>query len=263
MMRSLLYFFLVVCYAFSAISMQYPRPMAGEQRIKVINYDPNAIHYYVGFYGYQSSILFDQSETISTISMGNSTGWQLVPQGNRLFLKPLNENAVTNATIITNRRIYHFELHAKEASGLEEPELAYEVRFLYLENAAASAAARNYASTIIPDITEANNLNFNYTISGSEKIAPLMVFDDGEFTYLRFKSTNSEIPAVFEVDNQGYESVINFKSIDDYIVIERTSAVFTLRAGSEVACLFNEEIPFQKKVIKKRKKGILQKKFQA
>ncbi|CAK8163352.1 type IV secretion system protein VirB9 [Candidatus Xenohaliotis californiensis] len=250
--------FILFLYANFALATQHPRPMAGEPRIKVINYNSNAIHYYLGFYGYQSSILFNIDETISTISMGNSTGWQLIPQNNRLFLKPLNANAETNATIITNRRIYHFELHAEEASSVNDPKLSYETRFLYLENTGITGT-RNYASTSIPDITETNNLNFNYTISGSEKISPTMVFDDGEFTYLRFKSINAELPAIFEVDNQGYESIINYKSIDDYIVIERVSAVFTLRAGSEVACLFNETIPFHKKEVKKRKKGILQK----
>lgn len=250
-------FIVIVLFIVPAMGVQYPRPMAGDPRIKVINYDPNGIHYYTGFFGYQSSILFDPNETISTISMGISTGWQLIPQGNRLFLKPLNQNAETNATILTNRRIYHFELHAKEATGLEDPQLSYETRFLYFNDFGYS---RNYASTIIPDITEADNLNFNYTISGSEKIAPIMVFDDGEFTYLRFKSVNAELPAIFEVDNQGYESIINYKSVEDYIVIERVSPVFTLRAGTEIGCLFNEEMPFHKKEVRKRKRGILQKK---
>lgn len=247
-------FLIIFCTAIHG--MQYPRPLAGEPRIKVMNYDSNAIHYYTGFYGYQSSIVFDLNETISTISMGDSTGWQLIPQGNRLFLKPITSAAETNATIITNMRIYHFEMHAKESDSMSNADLAYELRFLYSEN---NNPSMNYATTIIPDIADNdNNLNFNYSISGSDKIAPIMAFDDGEFTYLKFRNINVEMPAIFDVDARGNESIINYKSVDDYIVIERVSSLFTLRAGNEITCLFNENIPFIKEEVRKRKKGILQ-----
>uniref|UniRef100_A0A2C9LGC5 Conjugal transfer protein TrbG n=1 Tax=Biomphalaria glabrata TaxID=6526 RepID=A0A2C9LGC5_BIOGL len=135
---------------------------------------------------------------------------------------------------------------------MSNADLAYELRFLYAEN---SNPSMNYATTIIPDITDNNNdLNFNYSISGSDKIAPIMAFDDGEFTYLKFRTINVEMPAIFDVDARGNESIINYKSVDDYIVIERVSSLFTLRAGNEITCLFNENIPFIKEEVRKRKK---------
>jgi hypothetical protein len=44
---------------------------------------------------------------------------------------PIDDIADTNATVITNKRVYYFQLHAEEAAGLDDPRLAYEVRFLY------------------------------------------------------------------------------------------------------------------------------------
>lgn len=48
------------------------------------------------------------------------------------------------------------------------------------------------------------------------------------------------------VDSAGYESLVNFRTVDNYLIIERVSSVFTLRNGSSTVCLFNETIPFKK-----------------
>jgi hypothetical protein len=57
---------------------------------------------------------FEAGEDISTISMGNPTLWLVETLDNRLFLKPVGEdNSETNMTVLTNKRVYHFELVAK------------------------------------------------------------------------------------------------------------------------------------------------------
>lgn len=259
-MVGLLFFALLFFYSGDVYAKQEPRSIAADDHIKVINYNPQAIHKYTGFYGYQSSILFEPGEVIQNLSMGDPTGWQLLPQGNRLFIKPIDDIADTNATIITNKRVYYFEFHAEEATGLDDPRLAYEVRFLYpLFNSDEIYTTSNgdifdeANHTIIPDINDIEvvkkGLNFNYSIShvkGSQSIVPTKVFDDGKFTYLQFNKGNSDFPAVFMVDSKGYESLINFRTVDDYLIIERVGSVFTLRNGSSTVCLFNEKIPFKK-----------------
>ncbi|QKX01958.1 P-type conjugative transfer protein VirB9 [Wolbachia endosymbiont of Cruorifilaria tuberocauda] len=240
------------------LAKQEPRSIAANNHIKVINYNPQAIHKYTGFYGYQSSILFEQGEVIYNLSMGDPTGWQIVPQDNRLFIKPIDDIADTNATIITNKRVYYFEFHAEEATGLDDPRLAYEVRFLYpLFNNDEVYATNNgdileqASSVAIPDMNDIEvvkkGLNFDYFIShikGSESIVPNKVFDDGKFTYLQFNKISSNFPAIFIVDSAGYESLVNFRTVNDYLIIERVGSVFTLRNGSSTVCIFNEGIPF-------------------
>ncbi|TVS94638.1 P-type conjugative transfer protein VirB9, partial [Wolbachia pipientis] len=57
MIRVLFVALLFFCGGY-ALAKQEPRPIAGDNHIKVMNYNPQAIHKYTGFYGYQSSILF-------------------------------------------------------------------------------------------------------------------------------------------------------------------------------------------------------------
>jgi type IV secretion system protein VirB9 len=55
----------------------------------------------------------------------------LTPAGKRLFIRPLEIDAHTNMTIITNRRIYHFDIRSDEFTGKADEDLVYTVRFFY------------------------------------------------------------------------------------------------------------------------------------
>ena len=70
----------------------------------------------------------------------------------------------------------------------------------------------------IPDLTDIETakkgLNFDYLVShnrGSQRIVPLKIFDDNQFTYMQFAHINADLPSVFTVDSEGYESLINFR----------------------------------------------------
>ncbi|MET0154519.1 MAG: TrbG/VirB9 family P-type conjugative transfer protein [Rickettsiales bacterium] len=231
--------------AFPAAAMQESRPVAGEPRLRVITYNPNAIHHYIGHYVYQGSILFGKDEKILTVSLGNPAAWQVLPKDNRLFLKPIAvypEHTVTNMMVITEKRTYYFQLEGRIAENINDPQLAWETRFVYPEGDSAGDSLRQYApqSASEPDLTDLSRYNFNYTISGNEFTAPIRVFDDGEFTYLEYPDVNVDLPAIFLVDSQNKEAIVNFHVAGKYVVIERVAGRFTLRHGNDVTCLFNE-----------------------
>ena len=48
------------------------------------------------------------------------------------------------------------------------------------------------------------------------------------------------VPAFFMVDSRGEESLVNYRTVGDYIVIERVANRFTLRHGADIVCVFNE-----------------------
>ena len=109
-----------------------------------------------------------------------------------------------------------------------------------------------------PDLADPKRYNFSYTISGEAfDIEPIRIFDDGEFTFFKFRDINAEIPAIFLVDSQGREALINYRITDDYVVVERVTNRFTLRHGEDVICVFNEKmekkIAARKKAVKKKK----------
>lgn len=232
-------FMALVCSKASATIS--PRPIGGESRIKIINYMPNTVFRYVGHYMYQSIIEFALDEEIQTITMGTPTPWQLVPSGNRIFLKPVENNATTNMTVITNKRMYFFEMHAEEAHNIDDDSLTFIVKFIY-PNETTSAPVINMKVDTGPNLAKPELYNFDYKISGAAKeIEPLQVFDDGKFTYMKFRDVNADLPAVFVVDSAGKEGLINYRMSSGYMVVERVARRFTLRSGSDIICVFNEK----------------------
>ena len=234
--------FLVILSSQSSLALREPKPLLVDPRLRVIAYNPEDVFKFTGFYGYQASMEFEESESIESISMGDSVAWQVVPSGRRLFLKPIEPDATTNMTLITNKRVYHFELHAEEAADITDPNMVFNVKFVYPDEG-VSGSVKNFASNSsgMPDLTKPEKYNFQYTISGSNTIAPVKIFDNGEFTYFEFKDKNTEIPAIFLVDSQGKEAMVNYRVLGKYIVVERVNNKFTLRNGSDIVCVFNEK----------------------
>jgi len=217
-------------------------PLATDTRIRVVPYDVNEVFKFVGHYGFQSSIEFSPEEAIKTISVGDSIAWQIVPDANRIFIKPIEENPQTNMTVVTNKRTYQFELHGKHASNVRDQDMIFVLRFTYPGETDVSFLDKSR----VPEISQnPGRYNQNYTLSGPDRISPIRIFDDGEFTYFQFKDINADIPAFFNVDSEGREAIINFRTVGDYIVVERVSSMLTLRHGADVVCVYNESMPLQ------------------
>jgi len=216
-----------------------PHPIQIDHRVRIMVYKPDAVYKYVGHYRYESSIEFGEGEEIRTISMGDSTAWMLNPSGNRLFLKPVEQDATTNMTLITNKHVYLFELHARETDDIDDKDMIFIMRFIYPEDN-QTQTVKNYLDPVPDFNSEPWKYNFHYTISGNDDVAPLRIFDDGQFTYFQFKNKNADLPAFFMVNDQNEESLINYRMRGDYVVVERVAKRFTLRHGSDIVCVFNE-----------------------
>ncbi|MBV8939999.1 MAG: P-type conjugative transfer protein VirB9 [Alphaproteobacteria bacterium] len=231
----------------AALAALDTQPSLSDHRVRTAIWQPDQVFKFTGHYGFQSVIELSPDETIQTISMGDSTAWMLQPIGNRLFLKPIEPGATTNMTLITDKRTYLFELHAREAQDINDPDMTFILRFLHSGD--DLAVVKNYLDSVpIPDVDqEPGKYNFNYTISGSTTIAPIRIFDDGEFTYFEFRGKSSDVPAFFTVDSQGNEALVNYRTRGNYIVVERVAARFTLRHGPDIVCVFNEKSPQQLK----------------
>jgi type IV secretion system protein VirB9 len=125
---------LVIMLSFLMASISIAdEPITTDNRIKTYVYNENEVYPLVIFYGYQTSIEFAIGEELSTISIGDSYSWSINPIGNRIFIKPLEENMHTNMTILTNKRSYQFDLFSKKSDGDFDKELVYVMRFYYPE----------------------------------------------------------------------------------------------------------------------------------
>ncbi|MCH2546978.1 MAG: P-type conjugative transfer protein VirB9 [Alphaproteobacteria bacterium] len=223
-----------------AYALKESKPIAADKRIRTVVYNANEVFKFVGHYDYQSVIEFESDEEVFTVSMGNSVTWQITPAGNRIFIKPVQQDALTNMTVITNKRTYHFELHAEMAENINDPDMVFVMRFIY--GRGAGIGVSNYIDSVPDPMIEPEKYNFDYALTGAEEISPIRIFDDGEFTYFEFRDKNAEVPAFFLVHGDGSESIINFRARGNYIIVERVAAQFTLRHGQDVVCIFNRNM---------------------
>ena len=240
----LIFFVLYFFISQDGFAIRTSRPTALDSRIRVMAYSPNDVFTFTGYYGYQTCIELDKNESVVSISLGDTTGWQIIPSGNRIFLKPIESDATTNMTLITNKRTYFFELYGKEATDIRDPDMVFTVRFIYPDDPDSDSSITKYATKeYFPDLSHPENLNFNYMISGSRTIEPEKIFDDGEFIFIQFPDKNSKIPAIFSVDDKRHESMVNYRVSSNnrnIIVIEKVYKKMALRLNKEIVCIFNE-----------------------
>lgn len=229
-----------------AFAVRESRPMPVDSRMRVMVYNPDDVFKYTGYYGYQASIELAKEEEVVSISMGDTTSWQIVPAGNRIFIKPMEQDATTNMTIITNKRTYFFELYAAETTDMRDPDMVFNLRFIYPDDEKAGDHLQTYGTATSSngvDLTHPEKYNFNYSISGDESVAPIKIFDDGVYTYLQFRDKNTEIPAIFAVDEALRESMVNYRLAQDnqnMVIVEQVFKKLSIRHGKKIVCVYNE-----------------------
>lgn len=229
---------LMLSLPIAGYAAQYPRPGPQDRRVKTVVYNPSEVVVIRGHYGFQQMIELARDEKVESISIGDSLAWQVIPNkgGNLLFLKPVDPRAHTNLAVITDKRNYTFELLAINL-GTQPFEMNYVVRFQYPEDeqnrlqAQLDASRNRIAQEVVPNRrVEAANWNLDYRVKGKAKLSPLHVFDDGSFTYFRFRD-QQEVPAIFLVEND-QESLLNYHLSGKYVVVERVADRFMLRSRS-------------------------------
>ncbi len=240
---------LILCITNPAMAGRAPHDGSADARVKTLTYHSSDVYSITAHYGFSSVIEFARGENIDAISLGDSEAWQIVrpPQGNLLFLKPLLENADTNMTVITDRHIYTFELSARKAQSYKSQQLSFRIKFQYPEQMDIKLAnmgkRQNNGFTSIgftPSSVPPEEWNFNYSYAGSKRLRPMRAFDDGIFTYFQF-SNSAGAPAVFSVDENGNESIINYSMRGKYLVVKTIAHQFTLRNGKTSTCIFNDD----------------------
>lgn len=227
-----------------AMAERVPRAGKADARVKTLTYHDNDVYRLHGSYGYTTTIEFSGKETIETISLGDSEAWQVIKpkqQPNILFVKPLEENADTNMTVLTSKHMYTFDMSAGRATSSQSPSLAFRIKFIYPEEQTLELASFADKSASFNPLSgsPATEWNFDYSYAGDKKLRPERVFDDGAFTYFLMKDVDV-MPAVFLVDKNGNESIVNFNIQGQYLVVNRTGGQFTLRDGDYATCIFNE-----------------------
>lgn len=216
--------------------------MADDPRLVERLYDPAQVVRIEGQTKVQATIAFDPAERIENVAIGDSQAWQVTPnkRANLLFIKPLSPTASTNLTVITDRHTYLFDL---VASPRAKP--LYVLRFTYPEEpepevAPASAAnAVELAAASDPyAVVDPSALNFDWTREGDPALLPAQTYDDGNATFLTWKS-GEPVPAILIKDAKGTEGPVNFAVRGETIVVDGVPREIILRSGKDSAVLTN------------------------
>jgi len=220
-----------------------PSVALADSRIKTRNYAENTVYALTGHLGFQTVIEFNDDETIENVAIGDSVAWQVTPnrRGDVIILKPIAEAPPTNMTVVTNLRHYIFELRVKQASEAKPGEMVFVLRFAYPGEQKAQEAlqAQEASFAVVPPSPEERAVNRNYTYEGDREILPAQVFDDGRATYFRW-AEGMPAPAIFLIDEDDKESVINHGFEDGFVVVDRVARVFSLKHGGYETLIHND-----------------------
>ncbi|MBY3395665.1 P-type conjugative transfer protein VirB9 [Rhizobium laguerreae] len=253
MKQSVLIALLVAGLSTTASALDIPRGASQDSRIRFVDYQPYNITKIVGTLRSSVQIEFAADEEIAHVALGNSVAWEVAPAGNILFLKPRENQPVTNISVVTTRRdgstrSYQMELTVRDGTVEAGQNTYFYVKYRYpadeaerrrLDAAArAQAAQAGEADKVLALHGAYGPRNWRYSAQGSAALEPQAVYDNGKVTTFAFAG-NQEMPAIYMENSDGSESLVP-KSVDNNLVLVHAIRKFILRRGGDVLCVFNE-----------------------
>ena len=199
----------------------------GDPRLQSVVYDPSQIVRLRGTLGYQLTVELSSDEQIQNIAIGDSAAWQVSinRRGDHLFVKPIRADVSTNMTVITNIRVYNFEL-----LPLPEPtsDMPWNIQFRY------PAPRVEETSSQFVNVSSVLRRTSRYRVTGDRMVRPVSISDDGVHTYLRWPA-DRPIPAVYELAANGDEQLVNGGMRGDEYVIDSVAVELVFRIDRWVA----------------------------
>jgi type IV secretion system protein VirB9 len=208
-----------------------------DARIRIVPYRADTVYRLRGYVGYQIDITFAPGERFVGLGVGDSKGLRFTAAGNHLFLKPRAARVATNLTVLTDRRTYLFAYEASPAPP--DPTGADVIYALRFEYPAIPPAASRGLMRVERDLAAAQRSrprNYDYWYCGSPSLKPEAAWDDGVRTTLVF-GANREFPAVFALNEDGSESLVNFDVQAGRIVVQRVARRLIVRRGKLAGCI--------------------------
>ncbi|NKL66591.1 P-type conjugative transfer protein VirB9 [Rhizobium leguminosarum] len=254
MKQSVLIALLVAGLSTTALALDIPRGASQDSRIRFVDYQPYNITKIVGTLRSSVQIEFAADEEIAHVALGNSVAWEVAPAGNILFLKPRENQPVTNISVVTTRRdgstrSYQMELTVRDGTVEAGQNTYFYVKYRYpadeaerrrLDAAARAQAAQAGEADKVLALHEAYGpRNWRYSAQGSAELEPQAVYDNGKVTTFVFAG-NQEMPAIYMENSDGSESLVPKSIENNLVLVHAISRKFILRRGGDVLCVFNE-----------------------
>jgi type IV secretion system protein VirB9 len=240
----------------AAIALSLAAPVAAQDnRLQTLVFNENAVVRIDGKVKVQTTIKFAPDEVIENVAIGDSMAWQVQPNKAQtiLFVKPLEVDARTNMTVVTDKRTYLFDLVASSRNSalyvlqFRYPELekaAEEARLAAIAEAEAQAARaldnpEQMAAAADPyAVSDPAQLNFAWAGAGAAGLLPERTYDNGDAVFLAWPQ-GTAIPAILVMNEEGDEGPVNFTVRGETVVVDGVPATIILRSGRDTATLTN------------------------
>ena len=196
-----------------------------------------------------TDIALEPGEELISVSAGVTSRWMVGDTRSgagtalqaHILVKPLQADISTNLVVLTSKRTYYMELHARESGYIagvswsyrerkdvmtQNPQVITEVSYPQL---------RGVSSTSYETVPDIEALNFAYKIKGDHPDwRPVRAFDDGRKVYIQFPLTigRSEAPPLF-VKSGGETALVNYRVKGRYYVVDRLFEEAELRLGEK------------------------------
>lgn len=236
-------------------------PIPGNLDSRIVNfaYTPDVVFQLPVTVGMHTHIpMGPGEELIETPRIGEKVRWRVEGNEKNLYIKALLPNARTSLSLVTNKRVYQFELISTTKSN----ERIQKAQFTYPdEEAGIKIAWRNQVEltqneqkahekhlkdqNLAAQPIASAQLSFYSIHTKNEEYKRIHAYSDGLKTWIRLPPGIQDLPAVFMVerDERDKEQLmpVNYTVADradprdrDVIIIDRSAPYWILRIGKSV-----------------------------
>lgn len=251
----------------AAINGPYPAP--DDASLVVYDYDPDYSYPVLVRTSQETHLVFAPDEEVIGVYLSD-TGKRWLEHTaltkRDVFIEARLPGLENTATIITSRRRYELDLRSSD-----DGKVYHRVSWHYLDADAQKTAgevspfgieypknvpannADGGSDSAAPDTQALSGIaksdgphialehaNFDYRVEGHAPFAPVIVFDDGRFTYLQLPH-QAELPAILLMDDKGEAEIASFIPLgNDFYEVQQTVPYgLLLKRGKEEVRVFN------------------------
>lgn len=207
----------LITLATPVVADMTPRAGPHDSRVRDAVYVDGQVYNLMVMLERVTTVELPRGEEIVSVVAGDTQSFDFdaVPGGRAFVIKPKRSGGRTNITVFSNRRTYYFAVQESRRTAF------YSVRFTVPAERSNDRQGR---------VVNARELNAQYGGNAMTSITPREVWDDGTFTYFRFRETG-EMPSIFAVSD-GMERVVNSQvQRDGSVRVSGTSPYWVLRLG--------------------------------
>lgn len=265
-MRLIFSFFLVCLISLMpGISRAYdPNAIVSvDSRIKTFIYNVNEIYSLKFKVGYQAIIQFSIDEEIELISVGDPYPWKITPINKNLFIEPVEPGIRTNMTVITNKRMYLFEIQSDVPTSIDDTDIVYIARFFYpssnYTNPIPQPATKfikpntppvvqsqqpSNATSIsnVPSKQASQKVNIMYSFAGEQNDStPIEIFDDKIKTYMRFKSdVDYSAVKIYAVSSSNKKTTLPASKFNNFLAMDGVYQRLIVELAGKTTEVYND-----------------------